>query len=118
MGEEIVNRIFELMKKNNITQVQLATYLNIKQGTVAGWKQRNCPPPIEQIIKIAELLNTSIEYIAIGKTNKTSINTELTPEEEKLLKCYRTANDHDKKTIITIAELQAQELISSTSKIG
>ena len=116
MGEEIVNRIFKLMKKMNITQVQLAEYLNIKQGTVAGWKQRNCPPPIEQIIKIAELLNTSIEYIATGKTELPY--TTLTPDETQLLKYYRETHDQGKKTIITIAEMQPQELTSSTSMIG
>ena len=116
MGEEIVNRIFELMKNKNITQVQLATYLNIKQGTVAGWKQRNCPPPIEQILKIAELLDTPIQYIATGKYEES--NLKLTADEAELLKCYRGTNEQGKKTIIAIAEMQPQELTSLTSKIG
>ena len=46
MEDTIVGRIFDLMHEKGITQKQIADKLGIKQGTVAGWKQRNCPPPI------------------------------------------------------------------------
>lgn len=116
MGEEIVNRIFDLMKKKNITQVQLATYLNIKQGTVAGWKQRNCPPPIEQILKIIELLDTSITYIATGETEES--NNHLSAEEKQLINLYRIADQRGKRSIIRTAEAETRELELSTSKIS
>ena len=105
MGEvinnEIVDRIFDTMKEKKITQSQLATILGISQGTVAGWKQRNCPPPINYISTIAEVLNVSIDYLITGSDNP--ITYKLSSTEQYLIRLFRTTSQENKDLIMHTA---------------
>lgn len=94
---EIVDRIFEEMNEKGITQTQLAEKLGIRQSTVAGWKQRDCPPPINYISSISELLDVPIDYLVTGNLNP--MQYKLSTDEMFILRHYRIASDKDKELI-------------------
>lgn len=97
MDNTIVGRIFELMKEKKITQKQLASKLGIGQSTVASWKQRDCPPPINFISEIADTLDVSIEYLVTGSYHPTK--RTITDDEWFLIRHYRIASEENQDKI-------------------
>ncbi len=107
MENTIVGRIFFCMKDKGITQKQVADMLGIGQGTVAGWKQRNCPPPINYISDIAKLLGVSIDYLVTGGDNP--IKYKLDSDEQRLIRLFRVSSEEDKNTILRLATALSDE---------
>ncbi len=96
-NDTIVGRIFELMKEKKITQQQLADKLGIGQSTVANWKKRECPPPINFISEIADTLDVSIDYLVTGSYNPTK--RTITDDEWFLIRHYRIASEENQDKI-------------------
>lgn len=61
-------RIKDLREDEDITQKQLADYLNIKQNTYSQYENGQRQIPINALIKLAQYFNTSTDYI-LGLTN-------------------------------------------------
>lgn len=57
------NRIRTLRKKYNLTQLELATKVGIPKSTLAGYENGLRRPKFETIEKLAEVLNTSSDYL-------------------------------------------------------
>lgn len=111
MNNTIVNRIFETMKSKGITQKQVADMLGIGQGTVAGWKQRDCPPPINYISAIADLLGVSIDYLVTGSQNP--IAYKLDSDEQRLIRLFRASTEENKELILKLATGLSDEHLHS-----
>lgn len=62
------NRIQELRKDMGITQQQMADKLNITKGAVSGYEIGRREPSNDILIKIANILGTSTDYL-LGETN-------------------------------------------------
>lgn len=99
--DTIVSRIFDTMHEKGITQKQIADKLGIAQGTVAGWKQRNCPPPLNYISDISEMLEVSIDYLVTG--NIKPIAYKLDSTEQYLIRLFRSSSEENKHTIMKVA---------------
>lgn len=93
-------RIFELMKKQRITQSQLADALQTTQSTIANWKQRGTIPPMNYACKLAEILDTSVEYLVTGQAPEEEYYTD---DERKLISVYRGTNETGKLRIVEYA---------------
>ena len=61
-------RIRDLREDRDITQTQLAQYLQIHQTTYSDYEIENLNVPIDILIKLAKFYNTSIDYI-VGLTD-------------------------------------------------
>lgn len=66
-------RIRDLREDNDLKQKDLAAYLTIDQSTYSDYENGRINVPIEQLIKIADYYNVSLDYI-VGRTNNTDIN--------------------------------------------
>lgn len=97
MDESVVDRIFKIMKEKKITQQQLADYLGVGQSTVATWKKRDCPPPINYLTKISQLLGVSIDYLATGSNDPQVY--KLSAMEQFIIREIRTASPDKVKKI-------------------
>ena len=60
-------RITELRKIQNISQVQLAKSLQISRQAVSKWENDQSLPDTENMIRLAEVLDTDIEYLSSGR---------------------------------------------------
>lgn len=60
-------RILVLRKEQNISQDQLAGCLGVSRQAVSKWENDLSSPDTLNLIKLADLLNTEIEYLATGK---------------------------------------------------
>ena len=65
----IGERITELRKAQNISQGQLAEALDVSRQAVSKWENDQTSPDSIKLIKLAEVLDTDIEYLTTGRRN-------------------------------------------------
>ena len=56
-------KLKELREENNLTQTQVAEYLNVKQNTYSQYETGKRTLPIDMLIKLAKYYNVSTDYI-------------------------------------------------------
>ena len=66
----IGERIKELRKQNNISQVQLAKTLGISRQAISKWENDLAEPDTLNLIRLADILSTDSEFIATGNHSK------------------------------------------------
>jgi transcriptional regulator with XRE-family HTH domain len=66
-------RLKELRKKKGISQLRLATDLNTTQNTISRYETGEREPGIDDLIKIADYFNVSVDYL-IGRTENPQMN--------------------------------------------
>ena len=97
-----------IRQKRNITQSKLATDLNIKQESISAYEQGKSYPNIETLIKIADYLNTSIDYLLGRIENDTPIKDlnikEMNPKTYRMLNNFIMLNDTKKDDVIWYSE--------------
>ncbi len=69
-------RLKELRKQAHLTQVELAKRLGIGQSSYADWERGKKNPTQENLIKLAQILNVSVDYL-IGNSDEENTNKEL-----------------------------------------
>lgn len=62
----IGQRISELRKNQNISQLQLAKALDVSRQAVSKWENDQSAPDMVNLIRLADLLGTDTEYLATG----------------------------------------------------
>lgn len=68
-----ITRIRDLREDKDLKQKDLASYLSIDQSTYSDYENGRINVPIEQLIKIADYYDVSLDYI-VGRTNNTEIS--------------------------------------------
>ncbi len=89
----IGNKIFELRKKNNFSQEQLAEKMEITRQTISKWELGETSPDLKQAkelskifnISLDELVNNDISNIVITKLNNTENAVRKTTRTIKIL---------------------------------
>ena len=59
-------RITMLRKEKGISQGQLATLLEVSRQAVSKWENGQTSPDTLRLIRLAEVLDTDVEYLATG----------------------------------------------------
>jgi transcriptional regulator with XRE-family HTH domain len=62
-------RIKDLREDGDLTQQEIAEYLNIKQNTYSRYEREERSMPIEVWIKLARYYSVSVDYL-VGLTNE------------------------------------------------
>lgn len=68
---EFSERLKELRKQAGLTQVELAGKLGIVQSSYADWERGKKKPTQENLVKIAQILNVSVDYLVGNSEEKT-----------------------------------------------
>jgi transcriptional regulator with XRE-family HTH domain len=78
---ELGKRIQELRKADNISQNDLARRIGISKAQMSRYEVKGVQPPADILNKIADVLNTSVDYLINGNTDEKAKaalkNTEL-----------------------------------------
>ena len=56
-----MNMIKVLRTEKNLTQVQLAKFLEVGQSTIVFWENGNCMPRADKLPKLAEILGCTVD---------------------------------------------------------
>jgi bacteriophage CI repressor helix-turn-helix domain len=94
---EFSERLKELRKQAHLTQVELASKLGIVQSSYADWERGKKKPTQENLVKIAQFLNVSVDYLVGNSEEKAAeldnieilfrMNSKgLTDEEKEIFK--------------------------------
>jgi hypothetical protein len=94
---EFSERLKELRKKANLTQVEVAKKLGISQPAYASWERGVKKPTQDNLVKIVQVLNASVDYLVGNSEEKSDeldniellfrMNSKgLTDEEKKVFK--------------------------------
>lgn len=65
----------------NLSQVQLASELNVSKQTVSNWENNNILPSIEMLIKISRFFSVSTDYLLELEHRQYIETTGLTDEQ-------------------------------------
>lgn len=68
---EFAERLKTLRKQEKFTQVQIAEKLDISQQAYAAWERGVKKPTQENLVKIAQVLNVSVDYL-VGNSEEKS----------------------------------------------
>ncbi len=68
---EFSERLKELRKQAHLTQVELASKLGIVQSSYADWERGKKKPTQENLVKIAQILDVSVDYL-VGNSEEKS----------------------------------------------
>ncbi len=83
LGERINN----LRTSKNYSQEYLAEMLDISRQAVYKWEKDLSSPDTTHLIKLAEILGVSVEYLATGKENKAVM-----PQKNKFSKRFKAVS--------------------------
>lgn len=94
---EFSERLKDLRKQAGLTQVDVAEELGISQPAYASWERGLKKPTQENLVKIAQILNVSVDYLVGNLKEKTDeldniellfrMNSKgLTKEEKEIFK--------------------------------
>ncbi|MBR6081195.1 MAG: helix-turn-helix transcriptional regulator [Treponema sp.] len=78
--ELFAERLERLIKEKKLTQIVVADTVGIRRPTISDWKKNGSYPTADVAVKIAKLLEVSVEYLITGKEDNPYI------EENKNLK--------------------------------
>lgn len=78
-------KLRELRNKNGYTQNEIASKLNVSGQTILNWENGIYEPKIDQLIKLADIFNVSIDYLVERKSNNQKIE-DICKELEKISK--------------------------------
>lgn len=80
-------RLKKLRNTRNVTQQDLADYLNVTRPTIAGYETKGKEPNYNTLSMIASYFDVSIDYLLTGREFPDSLNTSST-EFDKLYEDY------------------------------
>lgn len=84
-------KLKEIRKENNKTQKEIADILNIPQRTYNEYELGQTEPTIDQLKKLSNLYNVSIDYLVDNKINNSN-NLSLEEKQEKIIKKIEKMN--------------------------
>ncbi len=98
------DRIFiDFIQSKGITAYKVAKETGISQGQMNEYKNGKRTPTAENLVKIADYLDCSIDFL-LGRTKAPLSEPE---DEHRLIQAYRKLTEDGKKAILTTAELYA-----------
>ncbi len=117
---EFGKRFTEIVENSRFKSTELVKMAQISKNSISECKKGHVPTA-ETLCKLSQLLGTTCEYLLTGKEPG-----ELTNEEQKIVDCYRKANQEGRRTIMHIAEMASAQSANndeetaqiSTSAVG
>ena len=98
-----MKRLKELREEKNITQVRMGIELGVSQETISGYEIGKAIPPADMLVKLADILDTSVDYI-LGRTDNRYFNklnkSDLSEQELELLLNFRKLPQNKKERLI------------------
>ena len=89
-------RLKNLRKQANFTQVEVAEKLGVSQPAYASWERGVKKPTQENLVKIAQVLNVSVDYL-VGNSDENLKEEELDNVELLFRMNSKGLTDEEKK---------------------
>ena len=73
----VIERITGLLKKNDMTALELTERLGVNPSTVSEWRKGKTRPSVSHVRKIAEIFGVTTDYIINGNETRQMLSAEL-----------------------------------------
>jgi len=96
-----------IREKRNMTQLNLGTRIEISQETVSGYEMGKLYPSADTLVKLADALNTSVDYLLGRITSDKPLNlskSDLTDDEFNLIYSYRNLSSENRHKLLGYVE--------------
>lgn len=64
---EFNKKLYELRKKNGISQEELANEINVTRQTISKWELGESTPDMEKLIALSNFFDTTLDELVLGK---------------------------------------------------
>lgn len=95
-GTVVQNNIKHIMAVHGYSQAFICEKTGIPSATISRYMTGKHAPNLEYIVKIAEAINTSVDYL-LGLTASTVPGEKISPSMDALIKGYERSDAHTKK---------------------
>ena len=102
-------KLKELRTEKNIKQEELAKIIDVQNYTIGNWERERSQPSIDDLIKLANFFEVSVDYL-IGRSDDIGIintNANLTPFENNLLAVVSRLSRDDQFQVLGFAQALA-----------
>ena len=99
-----MNNLKLLRQKKNITQVRLSVAAEVSQETISAYESGKALPSAETLIKMAEFLDTSIDYLLDRTSNSLPYLLNESSLNDKLIHEFSKLGDNDKNEVLWYCE--------------
>lgn len=94
------NRIRELRLERKMTQIRLSIELEVSQETISAYEKGKYYPTFPMLVKLTQILNTSIDYMmGLSDVRYSEISADL-PKQEHAFGIYCQLNSQQKEKAI------------------
>ena len=76
MTIETANRLYELRKKHNLSQEELAEKLGVSRQAVSKWERSEASPDTDNLIALAKIYDLSLDELIYGEKEESSNKEE------------------------------------------
>ena len=98
MTIETANRLYELRKKHNLSQEELAERLGVSRQAVSKWERSEASPDTDNLIALAKIYGLSLDELIYGE----KVGKEDPPRSEENPSDTDCSNDADGDPIILV----------------
>ena len=99
----------KLRIEKNITQIRLSIEAEVTQETISAYESGKSLPSAETLIKIADYLDTSIDYLLDRTDNSMPIKLQKNDYNTELINIFNTLNDDDKKEVLWYCKARSKK---------
>jgi len=99
---DLGKRIKELRKQNKLSQIELAKKINISKSQIIRYESKNVQPPANTLNKLAEVLNTTVDFLLNGNSDEKAIATLKNAELLQRFKEIENLPEREKSIIIEV----------------
>ena len=110
------NEVLKAIRTNKgFTQQQVADALEITKGTYSGYETGRREPDVFKIKALAQLFDVSGDELLETGFNNTEI--KFTSEEKTHIKKYRTLDEHGKKLVDNVLNLECERVEATSTPV-
>lgn len=91
-------RLKELRKEKEITQLEIAQFLNVAPSTYRGYESETSEPTIETLKKLANYYNVTVDYLIENNVNNNI--GYLDDDTKEIVKCVKLLNKDQKNKVM------------------
>ena len=100
--EELGKRIQELRKQQKFSQTELAGKINVSKSQMIRYENKGVQPPADTLNKLAEIFNTSVDFLLNGNTDE---KAKATLKSAKLLQRFKEVESLPERERTVILEV-------------
>jgi transcriptional regulator with XRE-family HTH domain len=101
-SNKLGKRIMDLRKEKNMSQTDLANKVDLSYAQIGRYETKNVQPPAEILKKMADALDTSVDYLINGTTDE---KAQASLKDAELIRYFKDMDvlpDTEKNTLVKL----------------